>query len=29
MQILKKKLFVFTLFEDESCFNWIIYNLGL
>ena len=31
MQILKKKkkLFVFTSFEAENCFNRIIYNLGL
>ena len=29
MQIFKKKIVGFTLFEDENCFNWIIYNLGL
>ena len=29
MHILKKKLFVFTSFEDENRFSLIIYNLGL
>ena len=29
MQIFKKKIVCFTSFEDENCFNRIIYNLGL